>query len=264
MDTGTDRSAPSGSLRSVALPVEHGGWSLTLEPVVLGLLVAPSWPGVALGLAALVAFTARTPLKLVLVDRWRGRWLPRTSLAARALGAQLTLVAALVALAGAVAGFDFLLPVGVALPLILIELWYDMRSRSRRLLPELTGAVGIGAAAAAIAIAGEAGLELAFGLWAVIAARSTAAIPYVRHQISRTKTHPSPVWYSDVAQMVAVLGAAAGSVAALIPPASVAALAVVGAADLVAVRLPPRRAAAIGVEQVVSGLLVVLVTAFAV
>jgi hypothetical protein len=38
-------SGPGGErsrLRSVALPSEHGGWGLTLEPAVLGLLVAPS------------------------------------------------------------------------------------------------------------------------------------------------------------------------------------------------------------------------------
>jgi hypothetical protein len=73
----------------VALPSEHGGWSLTLEPVALGLLVAPSWPGLALGAAALVAFVARTPLKVVLVDRWRHRWLARTRLASLQATAEL-------------------------------------------------------------------------------------------------------------------------------------------------------------------------------
>ena len=33
-------------LRTVALPVEHGGWGISLEPVVLGLLVAPSASGI--------------------------------------------------------------------------------------------------------------------------------------------------------------------------------------------------------------------------
>ena len=57
------------------MPDEHGGWGLTAEPALLGLLVAPSWAGAALGIAAFLAFLVRTPLKLVLVDRWRGRWL---------------------------------------------------------------------------------------------------------------------------------------------------------------------------------------------
>lgn len=43
------------SLRSVAIPAEHGGWGLTLEPGILGVLVAPDLAGVLLGLAALLA-----------------------------------------------------------------------------------------------------------------------------------------------------------------------------------------------------------------
>ena len=76
---------PDGAVRwrSVAVPTEHGGWSLTAEPALLGLLVAWSMPGLALGVAAMVAFMARTPLKLVLIDRFRHRSLPRTRLAAR-------------------------------------------------------------------------------------------------------------------------------------------------------------------------------------
>ena len=52
----------------MALPAEHGGWGLTLEPGLLGLLMAPSAAGVCVALAALVAFLARTPLKVVVVD----------------------------------------------------------------------------------------------------------------------------------------------------------------------------------------------------
>ena len=47
--------APAGARpawRVVALPDEHGGWGLTAEPVLLGLLVAPSWAGLAIGAAA--------------------------------------------------------------------------------------------------------------------------------------------------------------------------------------------------------------------
>ncbi len=78
--TSSTRRAPGerSTLRSVAVPSEHGGWGLTLEPGLLGLLVAPGAAGVCLAVAAFVAFLARTPLKVVLVDRRRGRWLGRT------------------------------------------------------------------------------------------------------------------------------------------------------------------------------------------
>ena len=58
-----DRSAGP---RELLLPKEHGSWSLAFEPVALGLLVAPSWAGGALALAAAAGFFLRRPLKLAL------------------------------------------------------------------------------------------------------------------------------------------------------------------------------------------------------
>ncbi|MGH8978936.1 MAG: YwiC-like family protein, partial [Acidimicrobiia bacterium] len=80
---------PRAPWRSVAIPDEHGGWGLTAEPALLGLLVAPSWAGVLLAAAAFLAFMVRTPLKVVLVDQWRRRRLPRTRVAARIAAVEL-------------------------------------------------------------------------------------------------------------------------------------------------------------------------------
>ncbi|HDL49896.1 MAG TPA: prenyltransferase, partial [Actinobacteria bacterium] len=46
-------TTPSVRLRSVAMPTEHGGWGFTLEPIILGLLVAPSPAGWEIAAAAL-------------------------------------------------------------------------------------------------------------------------------------------------------------------------------------------------------------------
>lgn len=163
------------SWRSVALPSEHGGWSLTAEPALLGLIVAWSLPGLALGIAAMVAFIARTPLKLVLVDRFRHRRLPRTGLAARIAAGELAVLLLLVVYAVA-AGESFWVPFAVAAPLIVLESWFDIRSRGRRLVPELAGSIGIGSIATAIALADGAGTRLAWGLWVVVAARSVVVL----------------------------------------------------------------------------------------
>ena len=58
------------TLRSVAMPAEHGGWGLTLEPGLLGVLVAPSAAGLLLAVAALLVFLARTPVRHLMVA-WR-------------------------------------------------------------------------------------------------------------------------------------------------------------------------------------------------
>ncbi len=251
------------SWRSVALPSEHGGWSLTAEPALLGLLVAWSVPGLALGVAAMVGFVARTPLKLVLVDRFRHRRLDRTRLAALVAAGELLIVTALVVYA-AIAGQSFWAPLAVTAPLVALELWFDMRSRSRRLIPELAGSIGIGSIATAIALAAGASMNLAWGLWVVIAARSVAAIPYVRTQILRTRSRPGPRWHSDIAQLIAVAVALLGWTVGMVPSAAVVAIAVLAAIHLVAVRLAPRRAVVIGIQQLIFGIAVVLATAIGV
>ena len=88
--------------RSVALPVEHGGWSFLFEPVVLGLVLSPSLSGALLGLAALAGFLVRHPLRLVALDRRKGASYPRTALALRFAAAYAGLAAAFAGLALAV------------------------------------------------------------------------------------------------------------------------------------------------------------------
>lgn len=252
------------TLRSVAMPTEHGGWSLTLEPVLLGLLVAWSWPGLALGLAAMLAFLARTPLKLVLVDRWRGRWLPRTALAARVASVQLLVLVALVVVASLGADARFWWPLVAAAPLVAIELWFDMRSRSRRLLPELAGTVGIGSIAAAIALADGAEVALAVGLWVVVGARGAAAVPYARTQVFRTRGRSHHVWHSDLAQVLAAVAVNIAWVAGAVPLAAAIAIVLVAVFNVGAVRSAPRPAKTVGLQQMFFGIAVIIVTAIAV
>lgn len=252
------------TLRTVALPTEHGGWSITLEPVLLGLIVAPTLAGFALGLAALLAFVARTPFKIALVDRWRGRTLERTGLATRVAALEIAAIGVLIVFAAATATAPFWWPLAIAAPLVALELWHDMRSRSRRLVPELAGSIGIGSVAAAIALAGGESSGVAAGLWLVIAARATATVPFIRVQLLRYKGLPHELWHSDVAQLVAIGAAAAGVALDIVPVAGALAIGGLAAFELIAIRRPPRRAAVLGSQQVVLGLTVVLITALSV
>lgn len=250
--------------RSVALPSEHGGWSLTAEPALLGLIVAFSWSGLAIAAAAMLAFVARTPLKIVLVDRWRRRSLPRSRLALRIASVEIALLVLLAAIAALATDHRFWMPLAIAAPLVAVELWYDMRSRSRRLIPEIAGTVGIGSVAAAVALAGGASTLIATGLWCVVAARSVAAITSVRYQIMRSRSHPLPRWHSDLGQLAAIVGALVGWALDAVPLAALLALAALCLFNVVSVVLPARRAVVIGLHQTVFGLIVVAVTATAV
>ena len=248
--------------RAVAVPTEHGGWGLTLEPVLLGLLVAFSWPGLAIGLAAFVAFLVRTPLKLAVVDRRRHRQFPRTRLAIRFVAIELGLLCLLGAIGLWSAGAEWLVPVLIALPLVAVELWFDIRSRSRRLVPELAGAVGIASVAASITLAGDGGWRLALAVWTMLAARAIASIPYVRTQIVRVRRGASPLRVTDVFQMVgAAVGFAAVAVDTRVLLGAVA-VAILAVAQTVAVRREHIPAVTvIGLRQMAAGFAIVAATA---
>ena len=247
--------------RAVAVPSEHGGWGLTLEPVLLGLLVAWSLGGLALGVAAFGLFLVRTPLKLVAVDHWRDRWLPRSALALRIAAVELVVVLGAVGVTVWQAGWSWIVPVIVATPLVAVELWFDVRSRGRRLVPELCGAMGIAAVAASIALAGGETGRLAAALWLVLAARAVGAIPFVRVQIFRLRRGSACRWHSDVAQGAALLVAAVAVVLDRSLLAGALAVVVVAVVQSVWVRRPPIAAKRLGMRQMVVGLSVVAITA---
>ncbi len=192
-------------IRPVALPVEHGGWGLLFEPIVLGLLLAPSLAGLFLSVAAMGAFLARHPFKLAVGDWRRNRRTSRTALAERF--AILYFVMAILGLAVAITsgGGAFLLPLLFAAPIAVVQLFYDSMGRSRALIAELTGAISTGAVATAIAIAGGWPLPMAFGLWAILAARTVPTILYLRARLRLLHRKPASMRVVIIVHLLAIL-----------------------------------------------------------
>jgi len=244
------------------MPSEHGGWGLTIEPGLLGLLVAPSWAGLCLALAAVTAFLARTPVKLVLVDLHRDRRLPRTRLAARVALAEVVIIAVLGAIAVLTATDNgWWLPLLVAAPLLAIELWFDMRSRSRRLLPELAGAVAIAAVAASVTIAGGETGRLALGVWAILGARALTSIPHVRNQIMKLHHRPTTALSTIGGDVGAIVVATMAVILDTRLAAGAGAIAAVIVFQRISERLPAKPPKVVGIRQMVIGFAVVAVTA---
>jgi len=220
-DAGEVGAAGAGvRLRTIALPNEHGGWGLALEPIALGLLVAPSPAGFFLAVATLGAFLARHPFKIVTGDRRRGRRFPRTAVAERfaLLYAGLAL-AGLLAAATTAASYQFILPLLLAAPFAAVQLAYDATGRSRALAPELAGSFGLAAVSTSIALAGGWPLPAAFGLWAILASRVVPTILYVRArlQLKHGETPSlSPVFISHVCALGIVVALALMKVAPLL------------------------------------------------
>jgi len=225
-----------------------------------------SWSGSALALsaAALLMFTARTPLKYALVDRTRGRRLHRTEIAERLAVAEMAGIAGLLLVAAILTDGPFWWPFLAASPLLSTGLWYDIRSKSRRLIPELAGTVGIASTAAAIVVAGGGTTTLALSMWLVAASRSVASVVFVRQQIDRARKHPFTAWHSDIAQSVATVALVIGMVVADVPAAGVVAMAAAAIFQTVAVRRSVPSIAIIGAQQMAIGLAIVFTTALGV
>jgi hypothetical protein len=248
-------------LRSIALPTEHGGWGFTLEPILLGLLVAPSWAGLGLALATTGVFLARRPVKLVTTDLVRKRRLPRTRMAGWfALGYGALSLAGL-GLAVLTTTGQFWWPLVAAAPLAFLALRADAQSRNRGLIPELAGGIAMGSAVAAIAMAADWGWAAAFGLWLVLAARSYAAIILARAQVRRAKEQLYDRGGVYAAQVAALLVVALAASLAIVPLLSALAIFLLGVGAFYSLSRPPVPAKTVGWTQMVFGLLVVFLTA---
>ena len=254
------RTAPMKT-RSIALPTEHGGWGFTLEPILLGLLVAPSVAAWGISAAALGIFLARRPLKILSTDLVRRRWLPRSrvALAFACFYGGIGLAGAIGALA--TADGPFLIPVVVALPLALLALRADAHSKNRTLTAELSGSIAMGATVAAIAIADGWDLPPAFGLWLVLGARDVAAIMLVRGQVRRLHGKLPDTRLIYAAQAAAVAAVAIGAATGIAPWLSVVAIGLIALVAVVSLNREPVPAKAIGWTQMAVGLAVVLITA---
>ncbi|HUP46546.1 MAG TPA: YwiC-like family protein, partial [Thermoanaerobaculia bacterium] len=241
------------AIRPLALPNEHGGWGFLLEPIVLALLVAPSWSGGLVATAAVFGFLVRHPLRLALQDAVRGKRYPRT-IACRVLALSY-LIAAGLALAAAVmiGGIRILIPLGLVAPLALTQVLYDGWNRSRELLPEMSGAAAMSSVAAAIAIGGGMPIAAALGLSGIILARSLPSILYVRRLLGRM-----PAWPAVVLHVAAV-----AFVALYASPYAVAAMVILLLRAVWGVTHEAPRAQTIGWREIVFGAVTVFLAALA-
>ncbi len=175
-------------LRSLLLPKEHGSWSLAFEPVVLALLVAPSWAGASLAGAIAAGFLTRRPLKLAFT-------LPASDPRRRAaqpwaLGGAGLALATLVgaALAGS---WTALWPLLLAVPCGALFLWFDLRNAMREAEAELAGSIAFALTPAAFAtVAGwPPGYALALAGLALL--RNVTAVLTVRAYLRLRKGRPA-------------------------------------------------------------------------
>lgn len=192
--------------KPIALPVEHGGWSFLLEPVILGLALAPSSAGSCLAVAALAAFLTRHPLRLVFMDYRKGAHYPRTTHAWRFVFAYAAIAAVALSAALALTPSSFSFALLAAAPLAVIALALDLFGRGREAVAEITGSVALGASATAIVLAGNGAAEVAWMSWLLQSLRAVTAILYVRARLRHERSGDASSTLTIAAHVLALVG----------------------------------------------------------
>jgi hypothetical protein len=182
-------------------PKEHGSWSLAFEPLVLGLLVAPSLSGGLLATALAAVFFARRPLRLMVREqRAERRRLAQKALIACGLVALTALVTILAHSGGA--WMIWVTPMAVCGG---VFAYFDAQGAGREELAEIAGAATFAFAPAVIAsLAGwsyAAGMSLAL----VMLGRSVPTVMFVRSYLRAAKTGARHVVPALVAASSAIL-----------------------------------------------------------
>lgn len=154
-ETRSSRRSAAAAFRDLVLPREHGSWSLALEPLAFGLLVAPSLPGLLFALAVIAAFFARRPLNLAVRESRPARRSAARHAAFVCVGIAAVFFGLTLVSAGA-AWTIWLLPSLLAGG---IFLGFDLRGLGRAQIAEVAGAAAFAFLPAALAaLAGKTGV----------------------------------------------------------------------------------------------------------
>ena len=186
-------TAPRPRLRPIVMPAEHGGWSFIGAPILLGLLVAPSWIGAMVATAGLLMFLSRQPLKTGAKDLLQKKRYPRTDWALGIGGAELAVALLLLGLSIAYSPRPLLPPIAVFLGVAAIQFVYDSLGKGRNTLPEIVGASAAGIIATIIAIAGGSSIPLAWLLAGILSLHCAVAIVYVGARLDLAHKRPTSI-----------------------------------------------------------------------
>lgn len=212
------RAQPASAVpASVFLPKEHGSWSLALEPLALGLLVAPSLAGTALVAAALAGFFARRPLKAALeTGQLAQRQRAREALAA------LSALAVVGLFEVAVLGeWRTLWPLLGAAPLGLLFAYFDGQGEARAAAAEIAGSAAFAVVPAALTTLAGWSAGAALALAAVMLARSVPTVLTVRTAVRLAKRQPADALDAMFAAELAFLAIFLLAALRLAPPLTI-------------------------------------------
>ena len=249
------------STASTFLPLEHGSWSLALEPLALAMLVAPSSAGVALTASVLAAFFARRPFKTTMGRSssegprpGRSALILFTVLASAGLGETLLL-----------ARPAALWPLLLTVPCGTLFVYFDTQGESRAAAAELAGSAAFALLPVALATLAGWRISAALALATLSLARSLPTVLTVRTYLRLQRAKPAapliPLLVAALA-LGAILLFTRSRLAPWLAVCSVVLL-LVRAGWLLGSWRPTWTARRIGLTEALVGLLYVMTVAFA-
>ncbi len=250
--------------RSVALPVEHGAWGFLFEPLFVGLIIAPTLAAPSIALLVVGAFLTRQPLKFLIADWQSKKRLPRTELALK-----FALIFGGIAVCGLLGTILFapvqsFIPFAAVAPVVVYLIVQDAARLSRELLPELLAAFALASSVAALALAGNFSIVFALSLWALMLARLIPSVLYVRSRLRLEKGKEFSKFAVIAAHVsaLAIIGAfyyfSLSSSLTIIMAAFLTARAAFGLSGI----RQPMKAKAVGIREVIYGVLYALTIVF--
>lgn len=254
------REAPPAPLRrrpvrwKLLLPAEHGSWSLVLEPVVFAAVVASRPAPLALGVAVVLAFLARQPLKLARPAM--NRRYPEAVVASVIL---VSLAVAALAATVAWAGREPLAPLVPAALVAVVQLRLDLTRRGRSVGAEVGGAIAPGFAATAMLLAGGVPAPTAWLTGSLLSLRGAGSVLLVRH-VLRSRREAAHTAAPAIVLHLATIACAAGLVWLGVAAPALAAITLLLLARCLwelRRRAPEPKPVQIGVREIVWGLVFV-------
>lgn len=180
------------------LPSEHGATVALAEPIVLGLLLAPTGAGALLAASGVTGFWAGQAIRRA--QRFGGP--------GRAIAIGFAIATAALAGAALSAGeqpLAVIVPLAVGAVLGMAFFHLSVKLGARALSVELIGALSPTGLAAAIVVSGGGTWAVAAWAWGLLALRQVGTIPYVRYRLGGKGTQASPAQWPVHAIHVAIL-----------------------------------------------------------
>lgn len=249
---------PRAEWLDIVLPREHGSWSLAFEPLVLGLLCAPSIAGGFMGAAVAAGFFCRRPLRIALHERREAR---------RRLAWRIVGVCALLALAA----FAITLTVGGGrwLPWLVPTMAcgglfsrFDLKNDGREEVAEIAGAAAFAWLPASLAALGGWTSGEGLALASIMCCRALPTVIFVRAVVRGRKSGCTDLKYAIATTILALALAIALGAAGLAPWLATAWCGLFLARILFIGRYPAIRAKTLGIFEAVAGVVFVLPLAF--